>query len=144
VVIDHFDRPWLDLDHKLGHSCEFDSFAAKPNAAAPVPPYWYPMPGGPLKEERPGSSARSPRCECPHCVSAIDGGTSYPPQTHSDYDNIVPSDTEALSEHQYLLCWDQMFGFILKDRRFGMLRDPSRQYAHKLKLSRFARRRVPD
>ena len=76
-----------------------------------------------VEAQKPGASARSPRCECVHCVSSVDGGISYPPETHSDYDNIVPSETDTLTNHQYLLCWDQMFGFILKDRNYGRMYD---------------------
>lgn len=128
MVIDHFDRPWTNLEHNLGHNCEFDHFGVDGGSQElnKIQPGWsyfakkiLEQDGTPLDRGL-GSTARSPRCECEHCVSStVDA--SFPPETHSDYDNIIPSETEALTDHQYILCSDQMFGFILKDRTYGTL-----------------------
>ncbi|ETN45992.1 uncharacterized protein HMPREF1541_00175 [Cyphellophora europaea CBS 101466] len=123
VVIDHFDRPWTELSHNLGHACEFGDSNRNHRRSDYHSSYssWDRRDVIVVEAQKPGASARSPRCECVHCVSSVDGGISYPPETHSDYDNIVPSETDTLTNHQYLLCWDQMFGFILKDRNYDLL-----------------------
>lgn len=41
--------------------------------------------------------------------------------TYSDYDYIEPKSTASITDHQALLCMSHMFGFVLKDRKYGML-----------------------
>lgn len=68
----------------------------------------------------PGSRARVPRCECFECklVDSTKGASIS--LTFSNYDSLDPSQARGLSEHQALLCMSHMFGFILKDRTYGM------------------------
>jgi hypothetical protein len=44
----------------------------------------------------------------------------YMRPTYSDYGNIDPRGRIEPSEHQYLLFDSHMFGFVLKDREYGM------------------------
>ncbi|KAK2802558.1 hypothetical protein FQN51_004350 [Onygenales sp. PD_10] len=97
VVIEHESQPW--------NSKQFNST------------YWQ------LSEREDGLSerARAPHCECSQCIDFNAMKEVYTSVAFSDYDNIDPKETKALSEHQYLLCMSHMFGFILKDRTYDLL-----------------------
>ena len=68
-----------------------------------------------------GERARAPLCLCPKCDELRGKEEKYIGTTFYHYDDIDPDETKELSEHQYLLCMPFMFGFILKDRRYGKL-----------------------
>jgi len=65
--------------------------------------------------------SRAPRCECTECEGLKGVKEEYVHTTFGDYDNIDPTETKELSDHQYFLCMSHMFGFILKDRTYGKM-----------------------
>lgn len=73
---------------------------------------------------KPGTNARAPGCECPAC-SELHTASRYSFVAFNEYDDIKPAEQEALTTHQYLLCARYVFGFVLKERAFGMSASPS-------------------
>jgi hypothetical protein len=41
-------------------------------------------------------------------------------RTFDDYDIIDLTSKSTLSDHQYLLCWSHVYGYVLEDRAWGM------------------------
>jgi hypothetical protein len=68
-----------------------------------------------------GDRARVARCECKQCEDVESLDQRYIATPFSDYDDIIPKETKEMSEHQYLICMSHMYGFILKDRTYGIL-----------------------
>ena len=67
-----------------------------------------------------GKRSRAPRCECDRCTDFDTVKETRISTTFSDYETIHPKENEELSEHQYLVCMSHMFGFVLKDRTYGI------------------------
>jgi hypothetical protein len=78
-----------------------------------------PVPGLP-GEASISESARTAACPCDTCAHMP--GRQYIRPTYSDYDDIVPMGREKTdpSEHQSFLFDSHMWGFILKDREYGV------------------------
>ncbi|KAI8960209.1 hypothetical protein F5Y11DRAFT_358596 [Daldinia sp. FL1419] len=103
VVVEHESHPWnswdqADLDIMESWALDIDDYESD------------------IKER-----AKTPHCECHHCIEADVGKEKYVSGTFGDYDNIDPKKCEGLSDHQYFLCMSHMFGFILKDRTYDLI-----------------------
>jgi hypothetical protein len=145
VVVEHQSLPWTLPEFAetnvwdLTSDDDKEQVPRRQHGFPPLPPlpphlrrtpYMYPEEGGP------GSRARVPRCECSRCklVDSTKGASISP--TFSDYDSIDPSQAVTLSEHQALVCMSHMFGFVLKDRTYGMFSDYTVYDARNLALIR--------
>ena len=110
VVVEHESRPWNAKEFLDMHSWRFgcNSGHSKEDCAV-----CNSLTGI-------GARARRARCECNICTNALIPKEEYTPVTFGDYDEIDPKKVKDLSEHQYLICGSHMFGFILKDRVYGI------------------------
>jgi hypothetical protein len=72
-------------------------------------------------EESLGEELRVPQCECLECAKSRFLSQVHEVTKFSDYDDINPKEKEELSDHQYLLLASHVYGFILKDRKYGAL-----------------------
>lgn len=79
-----------------------------------------------------GEKTRVPQCECKECAPSHKQEEVFTPLKYSNYDRVDPKAVEELSWHQYLIMSSHMFGFILKDRQYGML-NRSGQFESSLK-----------
>lgn len=66
-----------------------------------------------------GEYSRILRCSCQSCEVKYAGLSHVERRPFDDYDNIDLRSKKTLTEHQYLLCWSHVFGFVLKDRAWG-------------------------
>lgn len=68
-----------------------------------------------------GARTRTPKCTCPACD--VDDPLLRVVRRYKfdDYDDIDLQSTKQLTDHQYLLCWSHVHGFVLKDRAWGVL-----------------------
>lgn len=69
-----------------------------------------------------GATARVVGCQCSDCVAASATTRIFERPIYSDYDEIQPNGPGKTipTEHQYLIFDSHMFGFVLKDREYGM------------------------
>ncbi|KAJ5884802.1 ATPase AAA-type core [Penicillium taxi] len=106
VVIDHQSLPWNSIDDPNAHTpCE--NFVG------------YEL----------GERTRTARCPCQSCETKNPRKNGVERRVFDDYDDIDLSSRETLDDHQYLLCWSHVYGFVLKDRVWDVLevsglRDP--------------------
>jgi len=71
--------------------------------------------------EKPGARARAAGCQCEKCQKYQLENQIYVPLVYESYDDIKPKEVVEVTEHQYFLCNSHLYGFILKDRRYGKL-----------------------
>ena len=124
--MEHQSLPWTLSEFSsasewdLSTTDDLHQVPRNPYSSLPPPLYGKPFQHQGIGPVVPGSRARVPRCECFECklVDSTKGATIS--LTFSDYDTLDPSQVKGLSEHQALLCMSHMFGFILKDRTYGM------------------------
>ncbi|KAJ5757129.1 ATPase AAA-type core [Penicillium nucicola] len=109
VVVDHTSQPWT-----------LDSVDKQPNAIIPVSNVY---------DVELGERTRIAHCRCKTCATRDLRQTSMERRSFDDYDDIDLKSRKNLTDHQYLLCWSHVYGFILKDRVWDILevsglRDP--------------------
>ena len=56
------------------------------------------------------------QCLCPICLKLNTGVDMRKTSRYSEYDLIAVEKTKELTAHQYLLCSDSMWAFVMKDR----------------------------
>jgi hypothetical protein len=96
VVVEHASQPW---EHG---GFEYHEYS----------------PHCPTGDDDFGSLMRIAHCECQECqdTSVVEDVNAMP---FGDYRYIDPKQTEALTDHQYMLMSSHVFAFILKDRLYG-------------------------
>lgn len=99
MVVEHESRPWINEEFEDIYEWELDADEWKTE----------------IRER-----AKTPHCECKSCNQTKPGQETYVTGTFSDYDDIDPKRSQPLTEHQALICMSHMFGFVLKDRMYGM------------------------
>lgn len=111
VVVEHASRPW-----EKGEFVNTAWNMTHQDSQKPQTPYLPP----PIPQTSLGANLRVPQCECPQCAKsrAVDG--IYTITRFSDYDGLDPKETDSLTEHQCYLLTSHMYGFILKDRAYGL------------------------
>ncbi|KAJ5650644.1 ATPase AAA-type core [Penicillium longicatenatum] len=108
VIIDHTSQPW-----KL-KELEEEKYAHRPIEEV----YGVDL----------GKRTREPKCLCKTCETN-NLHRVVQRRTFDDYDIIDLTSKPTLSDHQYLLCWSHVYGYVLKDRAWDVLevsglRDP--------------------
>lgn len=101
MVIDHISRPW-------------EKYISKEETLSPT--IHVPCQGACTKF---ASNGRTPACQCPNCVAKRIRTRETQRIELDGYEEIKLSAETELTEHQYLLCWSHVYGFLLKDREWG-------------------------
>jgi hypothetical protein len=117
--ISQYERARCVVDHVRGPVSTRNT--RKPEGFQVPPPPPPPFYGSVGTDRKLGAGARRPRCRCDTCETAYLETTNYVMLTFANYDDINPRETKELTEHQYLICYSHLFGFILKDRVFRKL-----------------------
>jgi hypothetical protein len=99
-VIDHTSQPW-----------ELSELRGEKNAHNPVESVY---------DVELGQRTRKAQCPCKSCEAKSPRQQIVQSRIFDDYDKIDLSSQESLTDHQYLLCWSHVYGYVLKDRAWGL------------------------
>lgn len=99
VVVDHTSQPW-----------NLEEIRGEPYADDPIQEIY---------DVELGEQTRIARCPCQSCEAKHAGLNRVERRPFDDYDDIDLTSKKTLTDHQYLLCWSHVFGFVLKDRAWG-------------------------
>ncbi|KAJ0414207.1 hypothetical protein BJY00DRAFT_295528, partial [Aspergillus carlsbadensis] len=106
VVVDHTSQPW----YLKGNSTGDYKDEREP-----------PLPVTGLVGVEMGERTRVPSCPCKTCHENESHQHGIQRRRFDDYDDIDLSARTDLTDHQYLLCWSHVYGFVLKDRAWDLL-----------------------
>ncbi|CEL11686.1 hypothetical protein ASPCAL14785 [Aspergillus calidoustus] len=106
VVIDHTSQPWY-LKNAIGGDYKDER---EP-----------PLPVTGLVGIELGERTRVPSCPCKSCHENESHQREIQRRRFDDYDDIDLNTRTELTDHQYMLCWSHVYGFVLKDRAWDLL-----------------------